>query len=153
MGAPVGAELLARTDADALPRPDWTSRIRRRFARGAEVICGASVPRGDERPTLAECWVLPAVQRTLAIYGRLSVNKLAAVPDAARPWLFIRYFGGVVVLHGTDHVAGGSASQTRSPTPAMVVPGMRTRPPAASAAGCRVLAGDTWRLVRRLAEH
>jgi uncharacterized BrkB/YihY/UPF0761 family membrane protein len=65
-----GAELLARTDADALPRPDWTSRIRRRFAHGAEVICGASTPRRDEHPSLAERRVLPAVQRTLAIYGR-----------------------------------------------------------------------------------
>jgi len=64
-----GAELIARTDADALPRPDWTRRVRRRFALGAEVVCGASVPRHDERPGFAERWVLPAVQRTLAVYG------------------------------------------------------------------------------------
>ncbi len=65
-----GAGLLARTDADALPRPDWIARIRERFARGADVVCGASIPRRDEHPTLAERRLLPAVQRTLAVYGR-----------------------------------------------------------------------------------
>ncbi|MDO9455422.1 YhjD/YihY/BrkB family envelope integrity protein [Nocardioides sp.] len=65
-----GAELVARTDADALPHPDWVRRIRDRFARGAEVVAGASVPRRDEHPTPAERFVLPAVQRLLAVYGR-----------------------------------------------------------------------------------
>jgi GT2 family glycosyltransferase len=65
-----GAGLLARTDADALPVPDWTARVRSRFAKGAEVICGASVPRRDEDPSFAERHVLPAVQRLLAVYGR-----------------------------------------------------------------------------------
>lgn len=65
-----GAQLIARTDADALPRPDWVRRIRDRFARGAEVVAGASVPRRDEHPTFAERVVLPAVQRALAVYGR-----------------------------------------------------------------------------------
>lgn len=65
-----GARLVARTDADALPRPDWVRRIRDRFARGAEVVAGASVPRRDEHPTPAERWVLPSVQRLLAVYGR-----------------------------------------------------------------------------------
>jgi uncharacterized BrkB/YihY/UPF0761 family membrane protein len=66
----LGAELLARTDADALPRPDWVAAIRDRFARGAEVVCGASIPRRDERPNPFERWILPTVQRLLAVYGR-----------------------------------------------------------------------------------
>ncbi len=65
-----GARLIARTDADCLPRPDWVGAIRDRFARGAEVVAGASVPRRDEHPTFAERFVLPAVQRLLAVYGR-----------------------------------------------------------------------------------
>jgi uncharacterized BrkB/YihY/UPF0761 family membrane protein len=65
-----GADLVARTDADALPRPDWVRRVRDRFARGAEVVAGASVPRRDEHPTFAERVVLPSVQRLLAVYGR-----------------------------------------------------------------------------------
>jgi hypothetical protein len=34
------------------------------------MVCGRSVPRADERPTLVERWVLPAVTRGLALYGR-----------------------------------------------------------------------------------
>ncbi|MEO9324118.1 YhjD/YihY/BrkB family envelope integrity protein [Nocardioides sp. C4-1] len=66
-----GAALIARTDADALPHPDWVRRIRHRFASGAEVIAGASIPRRDESPSFAERIVLPNVQRLLAVYGRL----------------------------------------------------------------------------------
>jgi len=33
-------------------------------------VCGRSVSRADERPTVAERWVLPAVTRALAVYGR-----------------------------------------------------------------------------------
>ncbi|WP_296389613.1 YhjD/YihY/BrkB family envelope integrity protein [Williamsia sp.] len=65
-----GAELLARTDADARPRPGWVAGIRDRFARGADVVCGASIPRRDEDPSVVERWLLPAVQRILAVYGR-----------------------------------------------------------------------------------
>ncbi|WP_139982552.1 glycosyltransferase family 2 protein [Nocardioides litoris] len=80
-----GAQLLARTDADALPRPDWTARIRDRFARGAEVVAGASVPRRDEHPTVLERWVLPAVQRLLAVYGRYRGEHRG--PDYLAPYV------------------------------------------------------------------
>ncbi|GAB3601682.1 cytochrome P450 [Microbacterium tumbae] len=49
-----GAELLARTDADCLPRADWTASIRRSLTprseggRGLELVGGELVPRTDE---------------------------------------------------------------------------------------------------------
>jgi glycosyltransferase involved in cell wall biosynthesis len=44
-----GAELLARTDADCLPRADWTASIRRSLeTRGLELVGGELVPRRDE---------------------------------------------------------------------------------------------------------
>jgi glycosyltransferase involved in cell wall biosynthesis len=44
-----GAELLARTDADCLPRADWTASIRRSFETlGLELVGGELVPRRDE---------------------------------------------------------------------------------------------------------
>ena len=44
-----GAELLARTDADCLPRADWTTAIRRSLTTGGlELIGGELVPRRDE---------------------------------------------------------------------------------------------------------
>jgi hypothetical protein len=38
---------------------------------GADMACGRSVPRRDERPSPAERYVFPAVVRFAALYGRL----------------------------------------------------------------------------------
>lgn len=65
-----GAELLLRTDADCLPAPDWVATARRHVAAGAEMVCGRSVPRRDEHPTLAERHLLPALVRLSSLYGR-----------------------------------------------------------------------------------
>jgi glycosyltransferase involved in cell wall biosynthesis len=65
-----GAELLVRTDADCLPAADWIAAAREEFAAGTEMACGRSLPRGDERPSPAERYVLPAVVRATALYGR-----------------------------------------------------------------------------------
>jgi len=49
-----GAELLARTDADCLPRADWTAAVRRSLTpraeggRGLRLVGGELVPRHDE---------------------------------------------------------------------------------------------------------
>ncbi len=49
-----GAELLARTDADCLPRADWTAAIRlaltprREGGRGLRLVGGELIPRTDE---------------------------------------------------------------------------------------------------------
>ncbi|WP_432135250.1 MULTISPECIES: glycosyltransferase family 2 protein [unclassified Streptomyces] len=65
-----GATTLVRTDADCLPAADWIAAARREFAQGTEMACGRSLPRRDERPTLAERYLLPAVVRATALYGR-----------------------------------------------------------------------------------
>lgn len=65
-----GAVLLARTDADCLPAADWIAAVRTEFGRGAELACGRSLPRRDEDPSLAERYLLPAVVRATALYGR-----------------------------------------------------------------------------------
>jgi glycosyltransferase involved in cell wall biosynthesis len=46
----LGATHLARTDADCLPFPDWTTRIRGAFAGGLRLIGGRLVPRTDDYP-------------------------------------------------------------------------------------------------------
>ena len=44
-----GAGILARTDSDCLPRPDWTARMRRALTvDGLELVGGELVPRTDE---------------------------------------------------------------------------------------------------------
>ncbi|GLF97928.1 glycosyltransferase [Streptomyces yaizuensis] len=65
-----GAALLVRTDADCLPHPGWIAAAKAEFARGTEMACGRSVPRRDEHPTAAQRYLLPAVIRATALYGR-----------------------------------------------------------------------------------
>ncbi|GAB2542885.1 glycosyltransferase family 2 protein [Nocardia heshunensis] len=43
-----GAIRLARTDADCLPAPDWTARVRAGFDDGLRLISGQLIPRTDE---------------------------------------------------------------------------------------------------------
>lgn len=64
-----GATLLARTDADCVPAPDWVAAAKAALS-GAEMACGRSVPRSDERPNLAERRLLPAVTRLAGWLGR-----------------------------------------------------------------------------------
>jgi glycosyltransferase involved in cell wall biosynthesis len=65
-----GAVWLARTDADCRPRPDWIATAKAVLGSGAEMVCGRSVPRRDEDPSMAERHVLPAVVRLAGLYGR-----------------------------------------------------------------------------------
>jgi uncharacterized BrkB/YihY/UPF0761 family membrane protein len=104
-----GAALLARTDADALPRPDWVRRIRDRFARGAEVVAGASVPRRDERPSFAERHVLPAAQRLLALYGRYRGEHRG--PDYLAPYVLTH--GHSFAITARVFLAAGGAERQR----------------------------------------
>jgi glycosyltransferase involved in cell wall biosynthesis len=64
-----GATRLLRTDADCVPARDWVATARGLLA-GADLVCGRSVPRRDERPSPAERHVYPAVVRLAARYGR-----------------------------------------------------------------------------------
>lgn len=82
-----GATLLARTDADCLPRPDWVATARRRLTGGAELVCGRSVPRRDERPGPVERHVYPAAVRAAAAYARRWHRSPA-------------YVGPFVLIHG-----------------------------------------------------
>jgi glycosyltransferase involved in cell wall biosynthesis len=65
-----GAVLLARTDADCVPAPDWVATARAVLAGGAEFACGRSLSRPDEAPTWAERHLFPAAVRLAALYGR-----------------------------------------------------------------------------------
>jgi len=64
-----GATRLLRTDADCRPARDWVATARS-LLDDADLVCGRSVPRRDEHPTLAERYAYPAVVRLAALYGR-----------------------------------------------------------------------------------
>jgi glycosyltransferase involved in cell wall biosynthesis len=67
----MGAKRLARTDADCLPRSDWIAAVCRAFDDGLEMVAGDIVARTDDYPPrLWERWLLPAVVRAAATFGR-----------------------------------------------------------------------------------
>ncbi|SEG89133.1 Acyl-CoA synthetase (AMP-forming)/AMP-acid ligase II [Thermomonospora echinospora] len=66
-----GATHLARTDADCLPPPHWTTAIVRAFDDGLQMVAGGLRPRTDEFPlTWKERRLLPLLQELAALFGR-----------------------------------------------------------------------------------
>lgn len=66
-----GATLIARTDADCLPRADWVECLRDAAEReGLEFVAGRIRPRADEGLSLRERWVLPVMILLAERYGR-----------------------------------------------------------------------------------
>ena len=59
-----GASLLARTDADCLPRPDWTAQARAGLLESGGLVCGRVLARPDEHGPVGR-----AVFRTLVVLG------------------------------------------------------------------------------------
>jgi glycosyltransferase involved in cell wall biosynthesis len=65
-----GATLLARTDADCLPRPGWVAAARESFARGGALVCGRITARRDEHGPLGRAF-FRALVAIAAAFGRL----------------------------------------------------------------------------------
>ncbi|WP_338090703.1 glycosyltransferase [Planosporangium thailandense] len=65
-----GAALLARTDADCLPRPGWVAAARAALTAGAGMVCGRITARRDENGPLARAGFAVAVA-VAAAFGRL----------------------------------------------------------------------------------
>lgn len=65
-----GATLLARTDADCLPDPDWTARLRAAFDDGLELVAGRLLPRTDEGVPAWQRGVLVGAVAVAASFGR-----------------------------------------------------------------------------------
>ncbi|MFF3014144.1 glycosyltransferase family 2 protein [Streptomyces sp. NPDC057939] len=65
-----GATLLARTDADCLPRPGWTGAARAALLARPGLVCGRIVARGDEHGPLGRT-VFAGLVAVAALFGRL----------------------------------------------------------------------------------
>ncbi|MEU6585180.1 glycosyltransferase [Nocardia sp. NPDC046763] len=65
-----GATRLARTDADCLPAPDWTARIRAAFDSGLRLISGQLIPRTDEGVRLRDRTVILVALEVAALFGK-----------------------------------------------------------------------------------
>jgi glycosyltransferase involved in cell wall biosynthesis len=74
-----GATLLARTDADCLPRADWTASIRRALTeRGLRLVGGELVPRRDEGTPAVTRAVLRGAVHLAEGFGRLRSGNRSA---------------------------------------------------------------------------
>lgn len=80
-----GATLLARTDADCLPAPDWTARIRVAFDGGLELVAGRLVPRRDEGVPAWQRGVLIGAVAVASTFGRYRPGN--RVPGARGPYV------------------------------------------------------------------
>jgi glycosyltransferase involved in cell wall biosynthesis len=65
-----GATLLARTDADCLPRQDWTESLRRAFAT-LDLVGGELVPRHDEGLSVGRRVLLRGAVELAEAFGRI----------------------------------------------------------------------------------
>jgi glycosyltransferase involved in cell wall biosynthesis len=81
-----GYPLIARTDADSAPRPDWTRRIRGRFAArpGLALLGGRSVPLDDAYRSAVDPLAIPAA----------SVILRSALTAAHRDPVYLRMVAG-----------------------------------------------------------
>ena len=79
-----GAELLARTDADCIPRADWTAAMRRSLATLA-LVGGELIPRTDEGLNWATRLSLRGAVHLAEAFGRLRPGNRA--PEYLGPYL------------------------------------------------------------------
>jgi GT2 family glycosyltransferase len=80
-----GAAVIARTDADCLPDPDWVERLKADFRGGARFVGGRLAPRTDE----------PAYRWYDGVIGTAMIRSMERAPGlfyrrpGQRYWLFM----------------------------------------------------------------
>ncbi|MFE3541803.1 glycosyltransferase [Nocardia sp. NPDC059177] len=66
-----GATLLARTDADCLPAPDWILRIKVGFAAGLRLVSGQLIPRTDEGVSWRDRTIIRVALEVASAFGKI----------------------------------------------------------------------------------
>jgi glycosyltransferase involved in cell wall biosynthesis len=103
-----GATHLARTDADCLPAPDWTARIRAAFA-DLDLISGRLRPRRDEGLPSWQRGVLVGAVAVAATFGRFRPGN--RVPGARGPYVMAA--GCNMAITAELYLAAGGFPRTR----------------------------------------
>lgn len=110
-----GAGLLARTDADCLPREDWTAAVRRALTPRAEgglglrLVGGELVPRRDEGLSWATRAVLRGAVHLAEAFGRVRPGNRS--PEYRGPYLMAA--GCNVGITAELYLAAGGFPRTR----------------------------------------
>ena len=66
-----GATYLARTDADCLPAPDWTQRIKAGFDSGLRLVSGQLIPRTDEGVSWIDRTIIRVALEVASAFGKV----------------------------------------------------------------------------------
>ncbi|HLS76613.1 MAG TPA: glycosyltransferase family 2 protein [Nocardia sp.] len=103
-----GATHLARTDADCLPAPDWTRRIKDVFASRLRLVSGQLIPRTDEGVSWLDRTIVAVALEVASFFGKVR-------PGNRDP----RYLGPYVMTPGCNmaitaelYVAAGGFPRT-----------------------------------------
>jgi cellulose synthase/poly-beta-1,6-N-acetylglucosamine synthase-like glycosyltransferase len=107
--ADTGCDVLARTDADAIPAVDWVATIRRSFARGhAEMISGVTVPiRTEVSP--GYYWVLRFASLLASVFGTLRATNYGA----GKRGIYVMTNGNNLAITTAAYLAVGGFARTR----------------------------------------
>lgn len=105
-----GAKLLARTDADCLPRADWTAAIRRSLTSGGlRLVGGELVPRRDEGVRLPTRLLLRGAVHLAEAFGRVRPGNRS--PEYLGPYLMAA--GCNVGITAELYLAAGGFPRTK----------------------------------------
>lgn len=105
-----GATLLARTDADCLPRADWTAAVRRALTTGGlRLVGGELVPRRDEGVGWPTRMLLRGAVHLAEAFGRVRSGNRS--PDYLGPYLMAA--GCNVGITAELYLAAGGFPRTR----------------------------------------
>jgi glycosyltransferase involved in cell wall biosynthesis len=102
-----GATLLARTDADCLPRADWTASVRRSLGT-LGLVGGELVPRHDEGLPLRRRILLRAAVELAEAFGRIRPGNRSA--EYRGPYMMAA--GCNVAIRADLYVAAGGFPRT-----------------------------------------
>lgn len=102
-----GATLLARTDADCLPRADWTASVRRSLGE-LELVGGELVPRHDEGLGLGRRILLRAAVELAEAFGRVRPGNRS--PEYRGPYMMAA--GCNVAIRSDLYEAAGGFPRT-----------------------------------------
>ncbi|MEU5540490.1 glycosyltransferase family 2 protein [Streptomyces sp. NPDC020362] len=137
-----GATLLARTDADCLPRPGWTAGARDALGHGAGMVCGRIDARRDEHGPLGR-----AVFRTLvhvaAFFGRVRPAHRRRHGYLAP---YRMHAGNNMAITAALYEAVGGMPRRPSPTDRLFLNRVRRHTPAIVHARAMVVENSTRRL-------
>ena len=109
-GARAGCSILARTDADSLPDPNWVCAIRAKFTRHPQLsmVSGLSIPIRSE-VSFFEFWLLRFATTVAMWFGLIRPSNY----QRGMRGIYIMTSGNNLAIRAADYLAVGGFPRTR----------------------------------------